>query len=253
MTTHLVIPDGHAHPKYNNKRAMWLGKLIKDVKPDVVIDLGDTADMPSLCSYDKGKKDFQGRTYASDISAHSEFQDMLWHEPRKSKKKLPLRVRLIGNHDQRIERAITLQPELEGTVSYSDLDLERYYDVVVPYNGSTPGTIEIDGVTYAHYLVSGNSGRPISGDNHASMLLQKMFVSCTVGHSHMLDFSMKTRADGKKILGLVAGVFQDYDSDYAGEGNKLWWRGAIIKRNVHQGTYDLETVSMDRLKREYDK
>lgn len=28
---HLVIPDSHAHPDYNNNRADWLGELIADV------------------------------------------------------------------------------------------------------------------------------------------------------------------------------------------------------------------------------
>ena len=42
--THLVIPDGHAHPDFHNKRAEWLGALIADVKPDVVINIGDVAE-----------------------------------------------------------------------------------------------------------------------------------------------------------------------------------------------------------------
>jgi hypothetical protein len=61
MTTHLVIPDQHAHPDFHNKRADWLGQLIKELRPDVVINIGDAADMPSLSSYDKGTKGFQGR------------------------------------------------------------------------------------------------------------------------------------------------------------------------------------------------
>ena len=30
---HLVVPDSHAHPDYNNDRADWLGQLIADLKP----------------------------------------------------------------------------------------------------------------------------------------------------------------------------------------------------------------------------
>jgi predicted MPP superfamily phosphohydrolase len=42
--THLIIPDPHAHPDFNNDRAVWLGELIKDLKPDVVVNLGDMWD-----------------------------------------------------------------------------------------------------------------------------------------------------------------------------------------------------------------
>jgi hypothetical protein len=47
--THLIIPDAHAHPDYSNDRFTWLGKLIGDVRPDVVINIGDWFDLPSLC------------------------------------------------------------------------------------------------------------------------------------------------------------------------------------------------------------
>ena len=50
MTTHLIIPDGHTHPDYNNDRFTWLGKLIVDLQPEVVVNIGDMADMASLCS-----------------------------------------------------------------------------------------------------------------------------------------------------------------------------------------------------------
>jgi hypothetical protein len=254
VSTHVVIYDPHAHYKHSNVRAEWAGKLIADVKPDVVIVGGDVADMPSLSGYDKGKKSFQGRTYRADIDSHNDFQDRLWSTVRRNKRKLPRRVALIGNHEQRIERAIEVQPELDGTVSYSDLQLDRWYGDVVYYSGNTPGVIDIDGVHYAHYFVSGVMGRPVGGEHPAYSLLTKKYTSCTQGHSHVYDHCFRTRADGRKIYGLVAGVFTDYTCDWAGgEINDLWWQGMFIKRNVEKGSYDLEAVSMDRLKREYGR
>jgi len=118
---YLVIPDQHAHPEYHNERANWIGELIKETRPDVVVNMGDAADMSSLCSYDKGKKDFQGRTYRKDIDSHLDFQDRIWSTVRKSKKKLPRRIFLHGNHENRIAKTIQIQPELENTISFDDL------------------------------------------------------------------------------------------------------------------------------------
>ena len=251
---HLVIPDAHAKPDTDLSRADLLAKLIADVKPTTVIDLGDTADMPSLCSYDKGTKSFHGRSYERDIDAHAEFQERIWKPLSRRKKKMPRRIRIIGNHDYRIWRAIEIQPELEGHrfgVSPRDLDLERYYTDVVEYNGGTPGIINVDGVHYSHFFVSGVKGLPIGGEHSASSLLTKQFQSCTVGHSHLLDFATKTRADGTRMNGLVAGVFQEHFSDFAGESNKLWWKGVVIKRGVEGGMYDPEFVSLERLRKVY--
>ena len=33
-------------------------------------------------------------------------------------------------------------------------------------------------------------------------------------------------------------VFFDYNSDWAGDANRLYWRGCVIKRNVENGSYD---------------
>lgn len=250
--THLVIPDPHASPDHNNDRATWIGKLMYDIRPNVVINLGDTADMASLCTYDKGTKGFEGRRYRADIDAHNDFQEKLWAPMEAAKYKKPRKVTIIGNHEQRIERATNYQPELEGTIGYGDLDLDKHYDEVVHYEGGTPGTITIDDITYAHYLPAGVMGRPISGVHQASNMLTKKFVSCTVGHSHTVDFSMKTTATGKKILGLVAGCGIDYMMAWAGQGvNDMWWSGVMLKKNVEDGVYDLEMISMDRLRREY--
>lgn len=249
--TYVIVPDQHATPDQHNRRAEWLGKFIRDVSPHVVVNLGDGADMSSLCSYDKGKKSFQGRTYSADIRAHTDFQSRLWDTVRAAKKKLPRRVYLIGNHEQRIDRAIEYQSELDGVISYSDLELNKWYDTVIPYTGGTPGTIQMDGINFAHYIVSGISGRPISGEHHAYSLLAKNHVSCVVGHSHTFDYCVRTRGDGRKIAGVVAGVFQDYDSVYAGDSCRFWHRGVVVLRNVEDGCFDLEQVSLDRLKKEY--
>ena len=249
--THLIVPDIHAHPDYNNDRADWLAQLIIDVKPDVVVNIGDSADMASLASYDKGKRSFAGKSYRRDIDAHLEFQDRMWEPVKRQKKKLPYRVVFEGNHEQRIERALDMSPELEGTLGFADLELDYFYDKVVRYDGQTPGIDTIDGVTYAHFFVSGVMGRAIGGEHPAYSLLTKEFTSCTCGHIHILDYSERTVVNGRKIAGLICGVYQDYDAPWAGEVNKLWWRGVCIKREVENGFYDLQTISMDTMRKMY--
>lgn len=251
--TYIVVPDQHAHPKHNNDRADWLGEFIKDIRPDVVVNMGDMADMPSLCSYDRGKKTFQGRTYRADIDAHLDFQDRLWSPSKRAKKKLPKRIALIGNHEERIARAIESQPELEGSISYDDLELSNWYDSIVGYNGATPGTIQLDGITFAHYIISGISGRPISGEHHAHSILTKTHTSSVVAHSHLFDYCTRTRGDGTKISAVVAGCYIDYQLDFAGNACGLWDSNVVVLRNVSGGQFDIERVGLGTLKKTYGK
>ena len=252
MSKHLIIPDPHAHPEHDNSRFSWLGDFIADEKPDHVICIGDWADMPSLCSYDKGTRGFEGRRYRHDIASAIDAQERFRSPIVARKKKLPKFWMLEGNHEHRIDRAIGADAaQLEGIVSLGDLQFREYGWEFVPYNGSSPGVLELDGVAYAHYFTSGVMGRPISGVHPAYQLLVKEYMSCTQGHVHTTDYCVRTNAVGRMLHGLVSGCYIEHHHDYAGEANGMWWRGVIVKDNVKNGSYDPRWVSLDTLREVY--
>ena len=252
--THLIIPDSHAHPDHKNTRADWLGKLIYDIKPDVLVHIGDAADMASLSSYDKGKASFHGRNYASDIESHLDFQERMWYPITKAKKKKPRTVFIEGNHEHRIKRLLEEEPHLSGHkygVSFKDLELNKYYSEVVEYDGAVPGIINVDGIDYSHYFASGISGRPLQSIHHAFDLTKKRFTSSTCGHSHLFDYSISKDSSGRERMGLVVGCFQDYKPLWAGGVASYWQSGVVIKRGVEGGRYDLQHISIGRLQNMY--
>jgi len=253
----LVVPDPHAHPEFGNDRADWLGKLILDRKPDVVVNMGDTFDMPSLSSYDKGKASFHGNSYEKDIVSGVDFLDRMWHPIRKAKRKRPRSVFLVGNHEQRLKKVLEYQPELGSSkkygIGYKDYQLSDYHHDIVYYEGQTPGVCAIEGVSFSHYLISGVMGRPIGGEHHAASLISKTHSSCVVAHTHTVDWAVRSTVTGKTVMGLVAGVFQDYDSKWAGSCNDLWWPGLVYLRGVEDGRYDPEFISLGALRREYSR
>lgn len=255
--THLVIPDAHAKPGCDKNRFKWLGRFIVDTQPEKIICLGDFADMESLCSYDKGKKDYVTRNYRMDIDAAVAAQEALF-EPiwsynaarREGRRKQyrPEFHMLLGNHEARISRAIELDAVmLEGLISLEDLQYEKFGWTVYPFLEK----VEIDRIIYSHYFVSGVMGRAIGGENPAASLINKHHMSCTAGHTHTYDMARRTRADGTAMRGLVAGCYFDHWEGYAGQANDLWWRGVFMKRNIEGGDYDLEEISLKELERRY--
>lgn len=253
MSTHLIIPDPHARPSTSLDRFRWLGSLIADVKPDHVICIGDWAYMESLCSYDKGTKGFEGRRYRNDVACAIEAQELMFKPVRDRKKKLPKFWMLEGNHEHRIERAVSKDAaQLEGIISLSDLQFEEFGWEVVKYEGATPGHLRLDGVVYAHYFISGVMGVAIGGIHPAYQMLNKNHVSSTQGHSHTTDYSVRAAADSRNIHGLVCGCFIDERPSYAGAANDMWWRGIIIKNDVENGEYDPEWIGMKSIERNYN-
>lgn len=250
MTTHLHIPDPHAHPEHSNMRFNLLGKLILDLKPDVVICAGDLFDMESLNSFDSAsRKAWTKTSYTKDITVGIDAQERMFWPMRKAKRRMPRRVFNMGNHEApRIERWLGTETIMEGSVGVSDMDLDYYWDDVVPFLEP----IIIDGIAYCHYWVSGVMGRAISGTRPASQILRKEHMSCTSGHSHTLDFAQEHTASGNRIQALVNGCFVDYDSPWNNkQSSSMWHSGVAIKRNVDEGQYDLQLVSMASLYKEY--
>ena len=74
---HLVIPDTQLKPGVPTDFVKWISRYAVDKHPDVIVIIGDWADMPSLSSYDIGKKAFEGRSYARDIEVANDCLGML--------------------------------------------------------------------------------------------------------------------------------------------------------------------------------
>jgi len=81
--------------------------------------------------------------------------------------------------------------------------------------------------------------------------LTKHKVSATVGHCHLLDHAVSTLPSGKKLYALSAGCYLNHEEAYAKETQHLWWSGLVIKHNVKDGEYDLETMEYKRVKQLY--
>lgn len=256
----LIIGDAHAKPEVSNDRFLWAGRYAADKQPDVIVDMGDWEDMPSLSSYDVGKKSYEGRTYRKDIeAAHhareqfnrpiSEFnaKQSKNHKPRYS----PTKIALGGNHSEgRINRVIEEDRKLAGTIGVEDFAHKQYGWEYIPYR--TP--VEIGGFTFCHYFASGVMGRPIGGETPAFNLIRKQFTSSIAGHLHLLDLAHRTRPDGSRIWGIFAGCFMSEEQweDYASQANRLWWRGLIYLRGVHGGDLEsFEIISIKELKNQY--
>lgn len=250
---HMVIPDTQVKPGVPVDHLRWAGEYAVDKKPDVIVHIGDHWDMPSLSSYDKGKKSFEGRSYKKDIEAgrHGllEFMAPIWKEQerqRRNKEKIwkPRLVFTIGNHEERIERAIEDQRELEDLIGYHDFQLEEMGWEVYPFKQ----IVVIDGVAYAHFFASGVMGRPVSS---ARLLLTKKHMSCVMGHVQKKDIAFDQRADGKNMTGLFCGTFYQHDEDYLGAQGNGQWRGIWMLHEVDDGQFDEMPVSMRFLEQKY--
>ena len=248
MTTEkrvLIIGDSHTAPEQDLRRFKALGNYIKSVQPDVIVDIGDFLTLDSLSAWDKDKrKKMEGRRYAKEIEAGNRALDYIQNVPKNTKR----RIKIKGNHEERLDRYLDHDPTFAGQVSLEkDLDLKARGFEVVEYKDC----IDIDGVSFTHVPISG-TGKPIGEPNVTRKALALYNNSVVFGHCHTLSHSAEHRTNAPHLnQALSAGCFFEHVDDYAKGSKTDYWRGVVLLNIYHKNRFDFQTTSMSNLLKKY--
>lgn len=249
----LFIPDTQAKPGQDFEFLRCIGRFIVAEKPDVIVHAGDFSDLPSLSSYDRGKLAFEGRRYRADVEAtHQAMEALLgplrdYNQRRLASKHSLYRPRLVltlGNHENRINRAVQDEPFLAGAISVDDLQYEKYGWEVYPFLE----VVVINGVCFSHFFVSGTMGRPASS---AQAMLNKRHMSMVAGHQQGRQMATAFCADGRQITAVIAGSCYEAMEDYLGPQGNKHWHGLLMMRNVENGQFDEHFLPLADIKKKY--
>lgn len=254
MRRHFILPDVQDAPKHSKEHLMWAGKYCARHKPNVIVCIGDFADLPSLSSYDVGTKSFEGMNYKDDVEstrlAMSYFmapilREQVRLETNKKKRWSPRLVLTLGNHENRINRVVESDRKLEGMLHVDNLGYKDFGWEVIPFLKP----IVIDGIAYCHYFCSGVMGRPIG---NARLTLNKMHTSCIAGHLQGRDVAYTTAADGRRLTAIIAGSYYQHDENYLNHQTNNHWRGCIMLNEVNNGEFDEMFIGLNYLKSKYE-
>ena len=243
--TILILPDAHAHPDYDNARFDLFSELINDLRPDAVVCLGDFADMAALSHYDRGKLSGEGRRYEKDIAVTGDALERINHKWKRARYN-PRKYMVLGNHEDRISRAINDDARMEGKLSLKDLAFEEHgWNVAGDF--LTP--LSYAGWCFAHYMPNGR-GYAMGGAN-----LPRWHTSIVVGHNHKLmgPYS-EDKPDGKFVTAISAGCYvhpKALERWNAGTFNS-YWIGVTVIRGASGGQFSgVDFISLAELQERY--
>lgn len=237
----MMIPDLQIGPGTPTDHLDWIAKYIADKRPDVIVQIGDWADMPSLSSYDRGKLVFEGRRIRNDFSAVEASLQRLTNPISKIKGYNPRRLVTGGNHEDRITRAINEDARLEGIFSLADLKFKDYGWEYHPF--LTP--VNIEGVQFAHYFQTGVKGNAVTS---AKTLLAKTHTSAIMGHSQVFDIAVHPETEH---IGIISGACYIHDEKYLGPQQNSTKRQIVMLHEVRDGLFDPMFVSLSYLEKRY--
>jgi hypothetical protein len=222
-----ILTWGCAHDSPNipdKSRFKHLGMLAAELRPDAIVDLGDSADIDSLSTHaipgsmdDRAKPAFLTEI-ASLTDAYGEF-----NETAPSADDIP-RYHLDGNHCYRADRFENINPTTEGVYT---LPLRQ---VFARYGFSTKKYREwlfIEGVGFIHSPIN-NMGREIGGVNANQTVARETTFSVVWSHTHKREVINRPKFGiGNQITVFNTGSMmpQGYIKQYAGLAMTGWTYG----------------------------
>lgn len=223
----VVISDCQVKEGVDLSYLSAIGNYIASKKPDVIVNIGDFWDFPSLSSYDKGKLSFEGRRLKADIEIGNKGMDLLLAAIKKEKGYFPRMVFTLGNHEERLKRVAKDNPEMSGFIDYHLLNLSDWevYDFLKP--------VEVNGVWFTHYLQNQLTGKPLGGS--ALNMLKTVGQSFVVGHRQVLDIAVRPVLSGGLQIGIICGACYLHKEDYLGHTGNNHFRGVTVLHNTING------------------
>lgn len=246
----LVIGDAHVTNNQSLRRFDWLAGLISSAAFSHVVVMGDFLTLNSLSAWDRDKRLLmEGRRFYKEIDAGNEALDKIQNAIKDEYEfNIPKLIFIEGNHEDRLPRYIQHHPEFDdsrmGIPAFLKLQ-ERGYEWV-PYRDYT----SIGGIFFTH--IPHGKAREISGKDICSKAEAVTVNSCVFAHTHELHTSC-VHKEGQKHLQQIlnAGCFFEEEEQYVKGKITNYWKGVVILDNYSYGRFDIETVSMGRLKRLY--
>ena len=247
----LVVPDLQVKPSQSMKHLHWLAGYIKAKKPDCIVQLGDLWDIPSLSSYDIGKKTAENKRLCLDVDAGMMAVHIIEEAIRSCKGYSPKKIYVEGNHEYRIKRYENDYPALAGSLfSPVDYMAGQGWDAF-PFLQVT----KFAGISFSHFFprtIKGNTSAASqrNGPSSASAMVRANMTSCIAGHKQGLDVYIHN-LDSHRVRGIIAGSFYTHNEGYHSPQGNSYWRGVLMLNNVKNGDYDLTEVSIDYLRKKY--
>lgn len=244
-----VIPDTQDEPLAPKDHWAWIGRWVRDRRPDVLVLLGDGPDMGSCSTHDDaGSLAAEGRSIEDDLGSFRQCLSILKAEMGSA---APERHVTLGNHEDRLRRYINANPSLRHTYAKDPFHYEAFGWKVHPFLKP----VVIAGTAFCHFYPRSSSGKVTQTRNGAPSALAQVrreMRSCVAGHTQGLDVACLA-VGGRVLRGVQAGSCYLHEYDYLSHQGNGHWAGVLELNEAHDGYFDLCEVSLEYLCRKYGK
>lgn len=227
----VVLPDVHLDTNVP-KDYLPVKKFIAEYKPDKVIILGDFMNVGSMSAWDYDKKrKMEGRRWIKEVEVANKELDYL---EKYVKDKEDGIIYLEGNHEDRVQRYLDKNPEMEGIIEIEEqLGLKKRNVKWVEMNK----LYKLGEMHFTHGMYTNK----YCAQKHLDVL------GCNVcfGHQHKTQTAFQNQAMAKPIMSYALGTLGDKAPDYL-KGRPGNWinQFAIYEWDTKSGRFSLTPINV---------
>jgi hypothetical protein len=220
----MVFGCAHDAPGTSKQRFANAGKLAADLRPDVIVDLGDTMDLDSLSGHaiPGSADDRQRPSFRAEIASLTEAQEAFnAHAPSPDE---VARWHLHGNHENRAWRYEQNNPTSDGVFT---LEIDQVYARFGWTVKSFREWLYLNGVGFTHAPING-MGREVGGVNANQTVAREATHSVVWSHTHKREFIERPKfgvGNGVQVYNTGSFMPQGYLKAYAGLSMTGWTYG----------------------------
>ena len=252
VTKVCVIGDLHDAPAIPKERLRWLGKHIKNTKPDQVVQIGDFLSLDSCC-WHIDNATMQARknkgTFIDDIEsfdvALGEFNKGLGNY--KVKKHVTL-----GNHENRLWKWEDRNPE------YYNIGKRELFKTLKKYGWTASEYGEfyfIDSVGFTHVPFN-VMGREFGGTSVERNIGQSSLFDVVFGHTHKFNDVRSPKIGNSNYIRVVnvgCSLPMNHIESYAKLSTTGWFWGVVDLSIYNSKIQEVKTTTMDTLELTYGR
>jgi hypothetical protein len=241
----------------HDERAMSVARtMCKDLRPDVIVNLGDTVDLPNLSKYDPDSNHFLTTLQQSFNRVHTFYAELRADNPEAKI------VEVDSNHNARIGKFVLKHAMEFYGLRQAGQPPEAWPVLTYPFlaNLDAVGVEWVSGYEAAEYHYSDDlifiHGKEVRSNGSTAELLSKKYpyTNVVAGHGHKAQTHTRTTNDGKYLTAIQAGTLCKTTGEVPGYGTAVddmgvpvrkqmdWQQGVVVIKDYGEGYYEFTHV-----------
>lgn len=250
--------DGELHPIHDERALNVVRMMCQALRPDTIVDLGDTIDLSALSRFDKDSNHFEHSMTPAFSRVHRMYAELRADNPQSQI------VEVDSNHNTRLKKFMLKNAGALYGIQRAG-ENSKYPVMSYPYlsNLEAVGVEWVSGYGSAEFVYGEEYGAPPIVFKHGSLvganvagkeLVQNPEVHTVRGHTHRPETAHRTMRNGHYLTSMIVGVTCSITGDVPSvhsavddrnqvvKNQEQWQQGLAVITDYKDGTYQFDHV-----------